>query len=529
VSLAALARNYVRLYPNDAIAVGVRRALPTSTPATQPDAPRVLTQCLEDPFYLGLFGHICCALRRRAGAAIALYVNNSVNAAIGNDWRSALVRSFPLHRVATDQWIRLYRGLADEVGFRSASLAHPASDFIDLRRSHATWRALEDASALERLHIDGMHVGDLVIDTYLRFRPSPRIDIADRFLWSLLWQAHREVRLARGYLKAHRPRLYLTAYSTYLQHGITVRAALEADVGVLAFGNLQQFAKRLTAEDSFHTRDPRGDKERFAALADQSERVAEAEQGLELRLGGGIDPATAYMSSSAYAGGAAEVPEVRGAVVVFLHDFYDSPHVYADIFFPEFWSWATFTIETLREAGLPFWVKAHPNQIAASGEVLTALRARYPEVRLLPPGVTNRQLVDGGIACAVTMYGTVAHEMAYLGVPSIACARHPHVSFDFCRTARTREEYAALLRTAPSLSFDRAAARVEALQFYVMHNLALSDDERALRDAKVAAWQACHRPERTAAQIITRFDALVRLPAFARWIDGLVDGFGLRH
>src|SRR6185503_5145771 len=218
--------------------------------------------------------------------------------------------------------------------------------------------------------------------------------------------------------------------------------------------------------------------------------------------------------------------DVRGAVVVFLHDFYDSPHIYADLVFPDFWEWICFTIETLRAAGIRFLLKPHPNQISLSNTVIGELRQEYPELELIAPGVTNRQLVDAGMACAVTVYGTVAHEMAYLGVPSIACARHPHVAFDFCRTARDRAGYVELLRGSLQPPKDVETLRRQALQFYVMHNLALPREQIGLRDATVAGWRLCHDETASGDDIADAFAALAALPGFDMFARSLLSSTG---
>src|SRR5262249_4742192 len=153
------------------------------------------------------------------------------------------------------------------------------------------------------------------------------------------------------------------------------------------------------------------------------ERLKEAQQQLEVRLGGGIDPATSYMRVSAYAATSEPLPDVAGAVVVFLHDFYDSPHVYDRLVFPDFWTWVCFTIETLQQAGRKFLLKPHPNQVAPDGNALGTLTARYPGLSVLSSRISNRQLVEAGMICGVTVYGTVGHELAYMGVPCISCAK----------------------------------------------------------------------------------------------------------
>jgi hypothetical protein len=308
------------------------------------------------------------------------------------------------------------------------------------------------------------------------------VDLADPFLARLLTQMLRDVALAQAWFASARPALYLSSYSTYIEHGVAVRVALARGIPVRVFGNLVTFGKRLSTNDPFHATNGDPYRDIAESLAEPGPALEKARELLEGRLGGKIDHATSYMRQSAYAPSSEPVPDgVRGAVVVFLHDFFDSPHIYADLVFDDFWQWICCTIHTLTEASIPFFLKPHPNQIAASVAVLDQLRAQFPALRLLSTRITNRQLVEAGMGAGVTVYGTVGHELAYLGVPVICCARHPHHAFDFCRTAHSVAEYQAMLRQPFELPLSRELMRQQALQFYYAHNLHGTTEALSLR------------------------------------------------
>jgi hypothetical protein len=246
---------------------------------------------------------------------------------------------------------------------------------------------------------------------------------------------------------------------------------------------------------------------------------------LRTRLSGGIDSATSYMKVSAYATSGQAVPDdMAGAVVVFLHDFYDSPHIYPDIVFGDFWRWACFTIDTLSAAGIGFYLKPHPNQVQLSSDVLDQLRAAYPKLRFLPQGITNAQLADAGLACGVTVYGTIAHELAYLGVPTIACAHHPHIAFGFCHTAKNRAEYADLLRSATRLAVDKQAMRREALAFYYMHSLHGDAQEMEMRGRFITLWKSCQDPAAAPHELLAALSGLTQSPHFEQRVSQLLEG-----
>jgi hypothetical protein len=63
---------------------------------------------------------------------------------------------------------------------------------------------------------------------------------------------------------------------------------------------------------------------------------------------------------------------------------------------------------------------------------------KYPNVKLLSEKVTNKQLVAAGVKLGITVYGTVAHELAYMGIPIITCGDNPHSGYNFCYEAKKK-------------------------------------------------------------------------------------------
>lgn len=479
----------------------------------------MVAQSVPDKFYFLLFGALrSCFPTLRA----ELLVVRAISGAVGTGWLAEVKRSPPVAWLATQPWLRAYGGLFEGTAYRCANAGAPLQSLRDWLRANRLWEQLQAAPEPVSLVIDGVEIGDLLVDSYLRFKPSPEFDVHDPFVRRLIWQTLKDVRRAQAYFGRDKPAFYLTSYTTYLEHGIPARVALQAGVPVWSFGNLNQFGKRLSLENSFHTSDFSGYRATFEGLDQQEERLQLAREQLDLRLSGGIDAATSYMRQSAYGQSDVEMPAgLSGAVVVFLHDFYDSPHVYPDLVFDDFWRWICFTIDVLQKSGIPFFLKPHPNQIALSDEALGRLRHQFPGLQWLPDGISNVQLARAGIACGVTVYGTVAHELAYLGVPSIGSARHPHHAFDFCRTARTRDEYADMLRTWALLPVPKEEMQRQALAFYYMHNLFGGEDERALQHAFVEFWKACNVGSITEETVLRHFRSLVTLPAFDRFIATL--------
>jgi len=448
-------------------------------------APLVVVEAVEDIFFYSLHGVILDGLRKAHGIRVSRWAARSLNPGAYGTLRGLIASRLDRHLVSRRRWKRMYDLLCDEAGARADTWHMPWAELSYLWRTWRLFRGLTGIDQLAALTVDGVLVGDLVIDSYLRFRPSITVNIRDGYLFWVMRRALKDIAGTRAFFRREKPAVYLTTYSTYVQHGVPVRVAVEMGISTWSFANAQEFSTRLTPDHLLHTRRNAGYAAEFAAMDDQEAKLARADTLLGGRLSGVADVVTSTMRS-AYQVRTHEVPDVRGAAVVFLHDFYDSPHIYSWMVFHDFWEWTCATVDILQQAGLPFFLKPHPSQRAESSRDLERLVLQYPGVRFLSTDISNRQLVDAGMACAVTVYGSVAAEMAYMGVPSITCSDNPHASFDAFHLAHDRAQYRALLLGFQNLPRDAQRLRRQACAFYYMHNLNNTPEELELRDRMFA-------------------------------------------
>ena len=489
----------------------------------------IAVQSPADLLYFGGFGEIVTALRQRLPLRVDRYVYRSLR--IGESYfpRGFLWANLAENRWTDRRWARLYSSYCNGVAARSASWLSPLAELRIWRNASRLWRQARSKDEFAALTVRGILIGDLVIDSYIRFKPDAEFNQGDRFTFRILRQALRDIEKAYDYFSKHKPKMFLTSYTTYVQHGVPARVAIALGIKVVAFGNRQQMCKTLSVEDVTYMAEHWSYRERFKALSavEQRARRSGADAKLSGRMRGEIDNAIGYMRSSAYAPASTEVPDVRGAVIVYLPDFYDSIHVHRWTAFHDNWEWACITIDTLTEAGMRFLIKDHPNASRESKLVRDRLQARYPEARFLPEGITSVQLAEAGIAAGVSPRGTVLAELSYLGVPVIAAGDHPHAEFDLSEPPRTVEDYRNRLLNVAHLPRDPQAMRDRACEFYAMHNFLPELDEIALRDKWLAvrAMTMTHDvvARYTVDTIIASLVELGNLPAFHKYIDEWAD------
>ena len=194
-----------------------------------------------------------------------------------------------------------------------------------------------------------IEIGDLVVDTYLRFRPSHKFIISDLFVLKIIWQAIRDVKKSERYFAKEKPDVYFISYTSYLENGIPVRVAIKNNLNTYAFADLRIFTKKLTKTDNRHFINYDKYKTLFSSLSQKEKKLKKAESKLNLRLSGKNDVATFYMKKSSYSKEVMNIKFKKNSVVIFLHDFFDSPHSYENFIFVDLWQWLIFTIRVFKK------------------------------------------------------------------------------------------------------------------------------------------------------------------------------------
>jgi hypothetical protein len=490
---------------------------------TEKNKIHIAVQCVQDPFYYALFSGLCSELRKKILVKVDLVVPQSVDRATGLSLRALLLRLPPLNILQISQWVRLWSSVTPSIAYRSVTAGISVADLVDLWRSWRIWQKIHSAEELINLSINGVFCGDLIGDTYLRFRLSAKLQIDDIFILHIIWQAHRDIRKATLYFRKNKPNLYISSYTTYIQHGIPVRVALREGIKVLSFGNAQELGMFHRMNHVFQTRYSLLYKKDFSLIVSKDSVMALAKAEMESRMSGGIDNTTSSMKMPAYGSFVTDLPNLHNSVVIFMHDFYDSPHVYANFIFADFWDWITFTIKVLNRAGITFYLKPHPNQVESSKNVLDDLKNEFSDLNFLPIEADAMQLASVGIVCGITAYGTISSELAYLGIPSIACAEHPHIAFDFCKTAKTKLEYEKLLDRALQIQVNHSEFREQSLQFYAMHNLIFPEEHIQFRNEALKIIRNFNANDILDEDLISEFVKFKAMPCFGWMVDNIVN------
>jgi len=327
-----------------------------------------------------------------------------------------------------------------------------------------------------KIEVEGIVIGDLIYDTFLRFNNSATLDIQTPFLDKTILQALNIYFNCKEVFLKYEVKALVSTYTSYIYHGIIVRMCLKKDIPVYNpicgfYTLIHKVLKEYPSHYNNHFLFP----DIFKLVKNRDKAIDSARDVFEKRFSGQVDEATFYMKESAFSNYQnVQLNELNwsNTVVVLAHCFFENPHCYRDLLFPDFYEWITYTLDVLSmQKNINVLVKPHPNGVQGNDEVFDALKEKYcnTNITFIDKKTSQLQIMNSQPKAIITAYGTAAAECAYLGFPVITIYDHPFIAYDFTYTARTIEEYNKLLQNV--LHLKPKQKKDEILEYFYMQHV----------------------------------------------------------
>ena len=504
----------------------------TSDITIQPSGGRsILIQVIPDDCYFGLMYGLSLDAKKKSGINVDLLVTRGVNASIGRSITAALKRSNALNYLYMKNWVKSFRNVSTKVYWASQ-----VSQLTKLQKSpHAyrlwkQWQNNSNNNNRYRIIYRDIMIDDLIIDTYLRYRGLARFDINDSFVFILILDALCQIDKLDALIINSDYTSYITSYASFTTHGIPARVALKHKLNVYSFGDLGSFGTKLSREFPYHTFNPHLNASiRTYPNAKIRKIRQEARSILKFRFSGGVDTGISYMRRSSYDASQKTTLDanLKNKAILFLHDFVDSPNSYHNFIYDDFYQWTTETIKILQAAKVPFAIKPHPNQVKESQAITELLKIKHSDLHWISPTINNLDIIKSKPSVGITVYGTVASELAYFGIQTICCSDHPHQFFNFCLTAQNRLSYQELLLGIGQINNSprqMVSLRNEALDYFAVRNGIDQQSNKILNDQYSKYWNtAKHQDAANTGEAVIELNKLRKLPQYSRFIKALTN------
>ena len=343
------------------------------------------------------------------------------------------------------------------------------SVFAEIRK---TIHSKEDVINIQ---VEGIKIGDLVYDTYLRFYSKATVDIHNPLLDHVIKQALDIFFNFKELLKKYNVKGLVNMYTTYIHSGIFVRLCLKNNIPVYTTGSHNSIVNRVHDYYPSHFSPHFLYKKLFDSLDKKEECLEEAKLQFEKRFKGEKDDAISYMRINAFSkeyDSALTKYDWSKTVVVLAHCMFDSPHVYRQLLFPDFFEWLVFTLDTLsHNKDITVLVKQHPNGLEGNNEIFEGLKNKYAasNIVFINKSTSNQQIMDSKPIAVVTAHGTAGAEFTYFNIPVVNLFDNPYTAFSFTHTGHSIQQYGDLLSrvgTLPNIN-----NRNDILAHYYMHHI----------------------------------------------------------
>jgi len=331
---------------------------------------------------------------------------------------------------------------------------------------------LKDLHQIERISIDGVWIGDLVYDEYLRQYNVPTINITDpRFIDSLKISLGHYI-FWKDYFDEHEVKAVGLSHCVY-KLAIPLRLAVNRSIPVYQINATHIY--HLNKNNLFAYTDFISYPKIFSSLPTEvrDAGILDARNRIFRRFDGEVGVDMKYSTKSAYAGKKAH-PVLRKSdrikILIAPHSFSDSPHSYGLNLFPDFYVWMDFLGKMSEATDYDWYIKTHPDCLSEDLRIIDQFVKKYPQLTLLPSDTSHHQIIEEGISFALTIYGTIGFEYAALGVPVInGSSGNPHVAYGFNIHPKSLDEYQNLLRNLAAIRLDINVHEV--FEYYFMSKI----------------------------------------------------------
>lgn len=348
-------------------------------------------------------------------------------------------------------------------------------------------RALNTKTDVEDLVVDGVWLGDLIYDSFLKNESVPTVDVTSLKFRETLRDCVASFYFWRRYLTEREVSAVIVSHCVYA-NAVIMRVALS--LGVPAYQISANHLYRLMPNKMFAYNEFTDFPEKFNRLSPVAKFEARqlAQERISRRLSGESGVDMRYSTKTAYGKVMAE-PLLKKSkkikILVATHCFFDSPHSYGKNLFPDFYEWLHFLGRISTKTDYDWYLKTHPDYLPRSRELVAEFVDQYPKFNLLPADCSHHQIISEGIDVALTVYGTIGFEYATLGIPVInASINNPHIAYGFNVHPRSLEEYERTMLDLDSLDLQIDSSEIYE-HYYMKHiyyeeNIFFSDFEKFL-------------------------------------------------
>ncbi|MDB4082186.1 hypothetical protein N9500_04610 [Candidatus Pelagibacter sp.] len=346
-----------------------------------------------------------------------------------------------------------------------------------------------------KLKLEGVLIGDLIYDTYLRIYKLPTIEVLDPHFIKFLEKSIIYFYFWDNFFKKNKVKGVIVSQAVY-NSTIPIRIGLKYNSTCLIAGPIR--LRRLTKKTLFSDSENLSFKKSFAKLNNKQKKLALTKTNEMLKLSfeknQKLSDKDIFLSSNAYRKKSfisknnfnktwnrnrLIKKSKRLKILICPHALSDAPHTRGLHLYPDFYEWLISILEISKQTNYDWYIKLHPdlNQYWDNTEkiIKNLLKKKYKHIKYLDNKTPHSRIISEGINFAVTCSGSVCAEYAYFKIPTInSSLSNPHLDFSFSINPKNILELQKIL-----LNLDKVKKnfnKKELLIYFFMSEIYYSDN-----------------------------------------------------
>lgn len=342
------------------------------------------------------------------------------------------------------------------------------------------FNSLKDKKELLNLEYKGLDIGIDIYETYLRKYSKPTVILNDNDLYNCIKEGVKLVEFWLDFYSVNNITAVVISHDCYLNNNVPAKIAYKNNIPVYMIGSNEMHL----CDEPFAIHEVfKNYRKLFRKLdiSKQKEAIELAKTQLESRLKGikGVDVqhyniqcATPYHNNKLDKRVLENSDKFK--VIILGHCFFDNPHSYEKMMFADFYEWLEFLVVIAEKTDYDWYIKLHPSALPGNETATKEIIKSSKRIKLIPTETPHGQLIEEGIDCALTLYGSVGHEYPLLGVNVVNCGYNPRSEYDFNWHANSIDEYEKLLLSLETLKKDIITDDI--YEFYYMNHYYIYSD-----------------------------------------------------
>lgn len=317
---------------------------------------------------------------------------------------------------------------------------------FSIKNFRKIYKKIKNKNSILKIKFKGVLIGDLLFDTYVRYRAKPYVIISDFFLKYIIFKSLVVFYNVTEFTKKNNIEIYFTSYASYVTHGLLVRIFIKKKIKVYSLSSYygenyvtKLDSKRLQAKKNYNNL-----LIDFDMQKDKKKKINFSRKLLRQRFFGDGDRLTKYLDIKANYK-VIDNTEFKYEGVVFLHDFYDAPREIGLKLFTDFYDWFQFLNYVVKKNGLNFAFKFHPNTKPESRLFNNYLKKEY-DCNFLDSNISNISIfTNKKFKTGISVCGSVLYELIYFSKIPIYLSDNLISPLNIHKIPKNKNEYEKLI------------------------------------------------------------------------------------